>query len=116
MSIDLTYAPDAAAWCPRRTRAQTAKDFKSDQEVRWCPGCGDYAILAAVQGFLPELGVRRENIVFVSGHRLLVALPLLPEHLRDALDPRSRSGHRDRPVDLAARTCRCGSSPGTATR
>nr|AFP87535.1 2-oxoglutarate ferredoxin oxidoreductase, beta subunit [Streptomyces sp. CNQ-418] len=44
-----------------------AKDFKSDQEVRWCPGCGDYAILAAVQGFLPELGLRREKIVFVSG-------------------------------------------------
>jgi 2-oxoglutarate ferredoxin oxidoreductase subunit beta len=44
-----------------------AKDFKSDQEVRWCPGCGDYAILSAVQGFLPELGVKRENIVFVSG-------------------------------------------------
>jgi 2-oxoglutarate/2-oxoacid ferredoxin oxidoreductase subunit beta len=46
---------------------QTAKDFTSDQEVRWCPGCGDYAILAAVRGFLPELGLRRENIVFVSG-------------------------------------------------
>jgi 2-oxoglutarate ferredoxin oxidoreductase subunit beta len=45
----------------------TAKDFKSDQEVRWCPGCGDYAILAAVQGFLPELGIPRENIVFISG-------------------------------------------------
>jgi 2-oxoglutarate/2-oxoacid ferredoxin oxidoreductase subunit beta len=44
-----------------------AKDFKSDQEVRWCPGCGDYAILAAVQAFMPELGVPRENIVFVSG-------------------------------------------------
>nr|WP_133743472.1 2-oxoacid:ferredoxin oxidoreductase subunit beta [Actinorugispora endophytica] len=43
------------------------KDFKSDQEVRWCPGCGDYAILAAFQGFLPELGVPRENIVIVSG-------------------------------------------------
>jgi 2-oxoglutarate ferredoxin oxidoreductase subunit beta len=43
------------------------KDFKSDQEVRWCPGCGDYAILSAVQGFLPELGVRRENVVFISG-------------------------------------------------
>jgi 2-oxoglutarate ferredoxin oxidoreductase subunit beta len=43
------------------------KDFKSDQEVRWCPGCGDYAILAAVQGFMPELGVAKENIVFVSG-------------------------------------------------
>ena len=45
----------------------SAKDFKSDQEVRWCPGCGDYAILAAVQGFMPELGIPRENIVFVSG-------------------------------------------------
>ncbi|WP_042371313.1 2-oxoacid:ferredoxin oxidoreductase subunit beta [Streptacidiphilus neutrinimicus] len=45
----------------------TAKDFKSDQEVRWCPGCGDYAILAAVQGFLPELGIPREKIVFISG-------------------------------------------------
>jgi 2-oxoglutarate ferredoxin oxidoreductase subunit beta len=44
-----------------------AKDFKTDQEVRWCPGCGDYAILAAVQGFMPELGVKREDIVFVSG-------------------------------------------------
>jgi len=43
------------------------KDFTSDQEVRWCPGCGDYIILAAVQAFLPALGLRRENIVFVSG-------------------------------------------------
>ena len=45
----------------------TAKDFKTDQEVRWCPGCGDYAILAAVQGLLPELGIPRERIVFISG-------------------------------------------------
>ncbi|HKS99439.1 MAG TPA: 2-oxoacid:ferredoxin oxidoreductase subunit beta [Rugosimonospora sp.] len=45
----------------------TVKDFKSDQEVRWCPGCGDYAILAAVQGFMPELGIPRERIVFISG-------------------------------------------------
>jgi len=45
----------------------TAKDFKSDQEVRWCPGCGDYAILAAVQAFMPELGIEREKIVFISG-------------------------------------------------
>ncbi len=52
---------------PKTDDKQSAKDFKSDQEVRWCPGCGDYAILAAVQGFMPELGVKRENIVFVSG-------------------------------------------------
>ena len=45
----------------------TKKDFTSDQEVRWCPGCGDYAILAAVRSFLPELGLKRENITFVSG-------------------------------------------------
>jgi 2-oxoglutarate/2-oxoacid ferredoxin oxidoreductase subunit beta len=45
----------------------TAKEFKSDQEVRWCPGCGDYAILAALQGFMPELGLPRERIVFISG-------------------------------------------------
>src|SRR5215831_4684607 len=45
----------------------STKDFKSDQEVRWCPGCGDYAILAAFQSFLPELDVPRENLVIVSG-------------------------------------------------
>ena len=45
----------------------TRKDWSSDQEVRWCPGCGDYSILAAVQILMPELGVRRENTVFVSG-------------------------------------------------
>jgi 2-oxoglutarate ferredoxin oxidoreductase subunit beta len=52
---------------PTTDQAQTGKEFTSDQEVRWCPGCGDYAVLKAVQGFLPELGLRRENIVFVSG-------------------------------------------------
>jgi 2-oxoglutarate ferredoxin oxidoreductase subunit beta len=45
----------------------TAKDYKTDQEVRWCPGCGDYAILAALQGFMPELAIPKERIVFVSG-------------------------------------------------
>ncbi|HYC55013.1 MAG TPA: 2-oxoacid:ferredoxin oxidoreductase subunit beta [Candidatus Binatia bacterium] len=43
------------------------KDFASDQDVRWCPGCGDYAILSQVQKVMPELGVARENIVFISG-------------------------------------------------
>jgi len=52
---------------PKAREPQKAKDFKTDQEVRWCPGCGDYAILAAVQSFMPELGLARENIVFVSG-------------------------------------------------
>src|SRR6476619_1256413 len=45
----------------------TMKDFKTDQEVRWCPGCGDYAILAAMQSFMPELGIEKERTVFVSG-------------------------------------------------
>ncbi len=47
--------------------ALTRKDFESDQDVRWCPGCGDYSILAQVQRVMPELGVPRENIVFISG-------------------------------------------------
>ncbi|MCU1355333.1 MAG: 2-oxoacid:ferredoxin oxidoreductase, beta subunit [Acidimicrobiales bacterium] len=47
--------------------ATTAKDWSSDQEVRWCPGCGDYSILKAVQTLMPELGGRPENTVFVSG-------------------------------------------------
>jgi 2-oxoglutarate ferredoxin oxidoreductase subunit beta len=45
----------------------TRKDFISDQEVRWCPGCGDYSILAQTQRVMPELGIPRENIVFISG-------------------------------------------------
>jgi 2-oxoglutarate/2-oxoacid ferredoxin oxidoreductase subunit beta len=52
---------------PTTEEKQTAKDYTSDQEVRWCPGCGDYAVLAAVRGFLPQLGLRRENIVCISG-------------------------------------------------
>ena len=50
-------APEKVTW----------KDFETDQEVRWCPGCGDYAILKAVQRTMPDLGVPKENIVFVSG-------------------------------------------------
>ncbi len=45
----------------------TKKDWTSDQEVRWCPGCGDYSVLTAVQMLMPELGARREDTVFVSG-------------------------------------------------
>jgi len=49
------------------TTATTAKDWASDQEVRWCPGCGDYAVLKAVQRTMPDLGVAREKTVFISG-------------------------------------------------
>ena len=45
----------------------TPKDFTSDQELRWCPGCGDYSILKQVQTILPEIGVEREDVVFISG-------------------------------------------------
>ena len=45
----------------------TKADFQSDQETRWCPGCGDYAILASVQALMPELGVPPEKTVFISG-------------------------------------------------
>ncbi len=62
-----TDAFPALSLVPKTDVRQSAKDFKSDQEVRWCPGCGDYAILAAVQGFLPDLGLAKENIVFISG-------------------------------------------------
>lgn len=45
----------------------TAKDLETDQDVRWCPGCGDYSILKQVQKVIPELGIKREDIVFISG-------------------------------------------------
>jgi len=63
----MTDTFSALSLVPKSEVAQSAKDFKSDQEVRWCPGCGDYSILSNVQGFLPELGLARENIVFISG-------------------------------------------------
>lgn len=50
-----------------KTPLLTSKDFATDQEVRWCPGCGDYSILAQVQKIMPGLGIPRENIVIVSG-------------------------------------------------
>ena len=52
---------------PHSSVELTKADFVSDQTVRWCPGCGDYAILANIQKLMPELGIPKENIVFVSG-------------------------------------------------
>jgi len=71
-AVDLPFPPtdltrDGLAGVPTTDAPQTRKEYTSDQEVRWCPGCGDYAVLAAVQGLLPDLGLVRENIVFVSG-------------------------------------------------
>jgi 2-oxoglutarate ferredoxin oxidoreductase subunit beta len=66
-SLPFPGIPSGLQGVPASDVPQTGKDFTSDQEVRWCPGCGDYAVLKAVQGFLPGLGLKRENIVFVSG-------------------------------------------------
>ena len=55
------------AGVPLSLEPLTRKDFTSDQEVRWCPGCGDYAVLAAFQAFMPDLGIKKENTVIVSG-------------------------------------------------
>jgi 2-oxoglutarate ferredoxin oxidoreductase subunit beta len=66
MTTDLGL-PGGLSLVPTDDAPQKAKDFKSDQEVRWCPGCGDYVVLNAMQSFLPSLGLKRENIVFISG-------------------------------------------------
>src|ERR1700756_1109317 len=65
--IGADLALTAFSGVPTTDEPQKAKDFTTDQEVRWCPGCGDYVILNTMRNFLPELGLRRENIVFVSG-------------------------------------------------
>src|SRR6195952_3978753 len=64
---------------PTTDEPQKAKDFASDQEVRWCPGCGDYVILNTIRSFLPELGLKRENMVFVSGIGCSSRFPYYPE-------------------------------------
>ena len=67
------HAPDAATDQPPLSPENAAviqltrKDFVSDQEVRWCPGCGDYSILAQTQKMMPDFGYPQENIVFISG-------------------------------------------------
>jgi 2-oxoglutarate ferredoxin oxidoreductase subunit beta len=63
------------ALVPLGAAPTTKRDFTSDQEVRWCPGCGDYAILASIQGFMPTLGIARENLVFISGIGCAARLP-----------------------------------------
>jgi 2-oxoglutarate/2-oxoacid ferredoxin oxidoreductase subunit beta len=59
--------PASLRLVPSAPHKLSAREFKTDQEVRWCPGCGDYAILAAFQAFMPELEVPRENVVVISG-------------------------------------------------
>jgi len=67
MELPVTAGESKISGVPRAENPLKAKDFTSNQEVRWCPGCGDYVILNTIRNFLPELGLRRENMVFVSG-------------------------------------------------
>ncbi len=75
----------------------TAADFASDQDVRWCPGCGDYGVMHAVQALMPDPGhLARQHRVH-QRYRLLQPLPVLHEHLRHASDPRPCPGVRHGP-------------------
>ena len=62
-----TLVPEPDAHGSNCAQALTRKDFQTQQEIRWCPGCGDFAVLSQIQKVLPELGLPRENFVFVSG-------------------------------------------------
>lgn len=94
--LGLTPSLTKNAGVPTTDQPQKGKDFTSDQEVRWCPGCGDYVILNTIRNFLPELGLRRENIVFISGIGMLQPVPLLPGNLRLSFDSRPRARDSDR--------------------
>jgi len=63
----MTVTASGLAGVPLAIEPLTKRDYTSDQEVRWCPGCGDYAVLAAFQSLMPQLGIKRENTVIVSG-------------------------------------------------
>lgn len=67
MTTSLPITPAADGMAADCVRELTRKDFQTPQEVRWCPGCGDFAILAQVQKLLPSLGIPRSQFVFVSG-------------------------------------------------
>ena len=91
------------------------KDFVSDQEVRWCPGCGDYSILAQTQKVMPDFGYPKENIVFISGIGCSGRLPYYMNtygfHTIHGRAPTLATG-----LKAAARTSWSGSSPATAMR
>jgi hypothetical protein len=92
----------------------TKKDWTSDQEVRWCPGCGDYGILLAVQTLMPELGIAPENTVFISGIGCSSRFPYYMNtygmhSIHGA--PRRSPPASPSPVPIST----CGWSPATAT-
>lgn len=108
-----TDAFPALSLVPKSDVEMKAKDFKTDQEVRWCPGCGDYAILAAIQGFMPELGLKKENIVFVSGIGCSSRFPYYMDTYgctASMVGPRLSPRVWRAPVPIYL----CGSSPATA--
>ena len=82
----------------------TKKDFQTDQEVRWCPGCGDYAILSAVQSVFPGAWHPARKIRRDFRHRLLEPLPVLHEHVRLPHDPRPRARRGHGREDRASRS------------
>src|SRR5438105_12517254 len=86
----------------------TKKDWSSDQEVRWCPGCGDYSVLTAMQMLMPELGVRRENTVFVSGIGCAARFPYYMNTYGMHRHPRPGARHRLGPGGEQARPRRVG--------
>ena len=94
--------------------ALNRKDFVSDQEVRWCPGCGDYAILAQVQKMMPEFGIAPENIVFISGIGCSSRFPYYMNtygfHTIHGRAPAFATG-----LKFPGRISTCGWSPATAT-
>ena len=73
------------------TATTTKADWTSDQEPRWCPGCGDYSVLTAMQLLMPELGVERENTVFVSGIGCAARFPYYMNTYGMHYDPRACS-------------------------
>ena len=89
-------------------------DFASDQDVRWCPGCGDYSILAQMKKVLPTLGIPREKIVFISGIGCSSRFPYYMNtygfHSIHGRAPAVATG-----LKSCGPTCRSGSSPATAT-
>ena len=84
------------------------KDFVSDQEVRWCPGCGDYAILAAVQKTMPEFGIAPENTVFISGIGCSSRFPYYMNTYGFHSDSRPRAGDSRRGLKFHGPISTCG--------
>jgi 2-oxoglutarate/2-oxoacid ferredoxin oxidoreductase subunit beta len=94
-----------------------AADFASDQEVRWCPGCGDYSILAQMKKIMPSLGIPREQTVFISGIGCSSRFPYYMNtygvHSIHGRAPAIATGLKTARPD--GRTSPCGSSRATAT-